>query len=114
MKFLQKIYSKFRPKIEVSRITDSREVADFSETRDTGDKTSREMEMENEKQFKKLLIKGKCVVFVDWANVHGWEKSLRQFVDIRKLFSYLSKYKEIEDIRLYFGTDRHEKSTEFL
>src|SRR3989344_7083936 len=64
--------------------------------------------------FKKLLLRGKAVVFVDWANVHGWEKNLKRPIDSGKIFLYLSGYKEIESIRLYFGTDKHEKSIEFL
>lgn len=66
------------------------------------------------KEYKKLVIKGKAVVFVDWANVHGWEKSLKQNINLQKLFSYLTEYKEVKDVRLYFGTDTHEKSVEFL
>lgn len=64
--------------------------------------------------FKKLLLRGKAVVFIDWANVHGWEKTLKQDISIEKLFSYLSGYKEIEYIGLYFGTDTNEKSVNFL
>ena len=71
------------------------------------------METHNE-QFKKLIIRGKAVVFVDWANVHGWEKSLKKDISPNKLFTHLKNYKEIVDIRLYFGTDTHEKSVEFL
>ena len=64
--------------------------------------------------FKKLLLKDKAVAFIDWANVHGWEKNLKRPVDSDKIFSYLSGYKEVESVRLYFGTDKHEKSIEFL
>lgn len=35
---------------------------------------------ENTKQFKRLIIQGKAAAFVDWANVHGWEKSLKKKV----------------------------------
>lgn len=65
-------------------------------------------------QFKKLLLKGKAVVFIDWANVHGWERSLKRSINIQKLFSYLAGYKEVQSIRLYFGKDSHQKSVEFL
>lgn len=67
-----------------------------------------------EREYKKLIIKGKAVVFVDWANVHGWEKNLQQNIDAGKIYSYLKEYKEIVDIRLYFGTDTNEKSVEFI
>lgn len=63
---------------------------------------------------KRLLLKGKSVAFIDWANVHGWTKSLKREVDPDKLFRYLQSYSEIEDVRLYFGTDDHPKSKEFL
>lgn len=64
--------------------------------------------------YKKLLLKGKAVVFIDWANVHGWEKNLKKLVNPERIFSYLSEYAEIKNIRLYFDTDRHEKSEQFL
>ena len=68
----------------------------------------------NRKEYKKLIIKGKATVFIDWANVHGWEKTLKRDVSLKKLFSYLSEYKEIKNIRFYFGTDTNEKSVNFL
>ncbi len=71
--------------------------------------------MENNKgKFKSLLLKGKAVAFIDWANVYGWEKSLKQEISITKLFAYLKTYKEIANIRFYFGKDIHHKSNEFL
>jgi len=66
------------------------------------------------KQFKRIIIHGKAAVFVDWANVHGWEKTLKSDIDPKKLFSYLSGYQEIKNFRLYFGKDTHEKSGQFL
>ena len=72
------------------------------------------MKRDTKNHFKKLLLKGKAVVFIDWANVHGWEKSLKKDVDITKLFIYLKNYPEITDTRFYFGTDAHEKSIKFL
>lgn len=68
----------------------------------------------NKTQFKKLNLRSKAAVFIDWANVHGWEKTLKQDIDVKKLFSYLSEYNEIKIIRFYFGTDKHEKSAQFL
>lgn len=65
-------------------------------------------------QFKKIIIRGKAAVFVDWANVHGWEKTLKRDINLEKIFSYLTKYKEIKSVRFYFGTDVHEKSVKFL
>jgi uncharacterized LabA/DUF88 family protein len=63
---------------------------------------------------KRLKIKGKAAVFIDWANVYGWEKSLKKEIDTGRLFEYLRTYPEISCIRLYFGTDNNQKSREFL
>ena len=62
----------------------------------------------------KLRIRGSAVVYVDWANVYGWRKSLKHEVDTTKLYTYLRQYPEIGDIRLYHGTDTHPKSQSFL
>lgn len=61
-----------------------------------------------------LRLKGKTAVFIDWANVYGWRKSLKREVDPEKVYKYLSSYKEIKRISLYFGTDKHPKSKSFL
>ena len=68
--------------------------------------------MNNEKL--KLKLQGKTAVFIDWANVYGWRKSLKREIDLLELFKYLKNYKEIADIRLYFGKNTHPKSEEFL
>lgn len=67
-----------------------------------------------EGQKLKLKLRGRTAVFIDWANVYGWKKSLKKEIDIIKFFEELKKYKEIVDIRLYFGKDNHHKSVEFL
>lgn len=66
------------------------------------------------KEKKRLVLKGQAFVFIDWANVYGWTKSLPREVDAEKLFFYLKTYPEIAGIRLYFGRDVHPKSAEFL
>jgi len=65
-------------------------------------------------KFKRLVIRGRAEVYIDWANVHGWEKTLKKAISLEKLFSYLSGYKETKNIRFYFGTDTNEKSVNFL
>ncbi|KKP29457.1 MAG: hypothetical protein UR15_C0014G0013 [Parcubacteria group bacterium GW2011_GWA2_31_28] len=65
-------------------------------------------------KFKTLKLQNKCVAFVDWANVYGWTKSLKKEVDEKKLFDYLKTYKEIKNINLYFGKDKHPKSINFI
>jgi len=66
------------------------------------------------KTKKHLNLKSPSWVFVDWANVYNWKKSLNREVDPKKLYKYLKKYKEIEEIRFYFGKDKHKKSRKFL
>ena len=65
---------------------------------------------------KKILkLKSKTIAFIDWANVYNWKKSLKKEVDPQKLFKYLKTYKEIKEIRFYFGADQtHPASNEFL
>lgn len=64
---------------------------------------------------KKILeLHGKTAVFIDWANVYGWQESLKKKIDTGKLFNYLKSYKEIKDIRFYFGSDDNEGSKKFL
>lgn len=63
---------------------------------------------------KTFIFKGEAVVYIDWANVHGWEKSLKRKIDITALFAHLKTYPQIQDIRLYFGKDVHPKSVAFL
>lgn len=63
----------------------------------------------------RLKLKGKTAVFVDWANVYYWKDELKKEIDLKKLFKYLKSYKEVKDIRFYFGTDlTHPASKEFL
>lgn len=62
----------------------------------------------------KLKLKGKAAVFIDWANVYGWRKSLKKEVNPRKLYKYLQSYKEVKKISFYFGTDQNEKSKSFI
>ena len=70
--------------------------------------------MDTRKHIKKLVLKGRAIAYIDWANVHGWELSLKREIDIGRLFAYLKGYTEMHDIRLYFGTDTHPKSGAFL
>lgn len=62
----------------------------------------------------KLKIRGECVVYIDWANVHGWSKTLKREVEPEKLLGYLKSYSQVKRINLYFGTDKHPKSKAFI
>jgi len=67
-----------------------------------------------DKNFK-LKLKGKTCVFVDWANVYRWKDHLKKEIDIKKLFRFLKTYKEIKEVRFYFGKDVGvKKSINFL
>lgn len=74
-------------------------------------KKGRKQSANSKKLFK---LKGKTLVCVDWANVFGWQTTLGWSVNPRKLYFYLKKYKEIDEVRFYFGTDKHPKSKEFI
>lgn len=61
-----------------------------------------------------LRLKGKTAVFIDWANVYGWKKSLKKEIKPEKLLKYLKSYPEMNEINFYYGLDKHPKSGEFL
>lgn len=63
------------------------------------------------KEFR-FILKGKTAVFVDWANVHGWEEKMKWEIDLDKLGLHLRSYKNINEMRFYFGTDIHPSSKE--
>ncbi len=72
------------------------------------------MDLKNNNPKKDIVLKGKAAVFIDWANVHGWEKSLKAEINISNIYNYLRSFEDIADIYLYFGKDNHVKSKEFL
>lgn len=61
-----------------------------------------------------LKLESPSWVFIDWANAYNWKKSLKKEVNPKKLYRYLKSYGEIENIRFYFGKDKHPKSGKFL
>jgi uncharacterized LabA/DUF88 family protein len=52
-----------------------------------------------------LKLNGKTLAIIDWANVYGWNKSLKWSIDVKKLFEYLSSFPEVFDKRLYYGIE---------
>ncbi len=58
-----------------------------------------------EKEKFRFRLSGKTLVVVDWANVHGWSKSLKWNVGIGELFSYMKSYAEVFEQRFYHGVD---------
>lgn len=68
--------------------------------------------METEKKI--LWFRGKAIVLIDWANVHGWYDVVKWAVDPQKLYNFLSNYHEIIDKRFYCGLEiGNQKSEEF-
>jgi len=61
-----------------------------------------------------LKLRGKAVVFIDWANVYGWRDSLEKPVETKSLYKYLKTHPEIKSINFYYGKDKNKKSREFL
>jgi hypothetical protein len=74
--------------------------------------------MESEKEPFRLKLSSKTLAVIDWANVYGWfsnptsKSYLGWEIDAKKLFSHLSSYPEIFDIRLYHGTENGNKRSE--
>jgi uncharacterized LabA/DUF88 family protein len=60
----------------------------------------------------KFTLHGKTLVIVDWANVHGWQKSLKWSIDPQRLYTFLASHSEIFDTRLYFGVEKGQKWSE--
>jgi uncharacterized LabA/DUF88 family protein len=60
----------------------------------------------------RFKLKGKTLVIVDWANVYGWREKLKWEIDPESLYRYLEEYKEIYDIRFYFGVEKGIKKSE--
>ena len=64
-------------------------------------------------QFR-FKLKGDTLVYIDWANVYGWQKKLKWRIDTRKLVEYFKTYSEVRKINLYFGTDITQGSKDFI
>lgn len=68
----------------------------------------------------RFKLKGRTLVLVDWANVHGWSSDpksrsyLGWKVSLERLFAYLASYPEIFTQRLYFGVEAGKKWSEDL
>ena len=61
-----------------------------------------------------LNFRDKTAVYIDWANVYGWRKTLKGEPDPQKIYKYLSKFKQLEFKGFYYGTDKHPKSKKFI
>ena len=51
----------------------------------------------------KFELTGKAWVIIDWSNVFGWFKDIKFKIDPNNLHNYLKTYKQIKEMRLYFG-----------
>lgn len=61
-----------------------------------------------------LRLNGKTCVLIDWANVYGWKGELKREPDEEKIIRYLGEYKQIKEVRFYFGKDKTTQSERFL
>ena len=61
-----------------------------------------------------LNLRDKTAVYIDWANVYGWKKTLKTKPDPQKIFNYLNQLEQIEFKGFYYGTDNHPKSKKFI
>lgn len=50
------------------------------------------------------LLKGKSVVYIDYANVFFWSRKLKWNIDIKRLKQFLDSFDNIEKVKLYNGT----------
>jgi len=64
--------------------------------------------------MKDLVLKGKTIVFIDWANVYGWRNVLREEFNLGFFPNLRVKYPNIESLRLYFGEDTTTGSRNFI
>ncbi len=71
-----------------------------------------------EKEEFKFKLRDRTLVMIDWANVYGWfsypksRNYLGWEIDPKRLFDYLTTYKEINDKRLYHGVEVGNKRSE--
>ncbi len=61
-----------------------------------------------------LRFNGDTVVFVDWANVFGWQKELKKVIKPESIFKLFSDNSLVRCVNFYFGTDDNVKSRNFL
>ncbi len=62
----------------------------------------------------KLIIKGKAIVLIDWANIRNQQEKLGWEVDLNLLYKWISSHEEVEKIQFFYGHRNTEKSREFL
>jgi len=62
----------------------------------------------------KLRLRGPTLVFIDWANVHGWQRTLKRKIDLDAVQGELKTLDNVHDIRIYHGRDKHPSSRRFL
>jgi len=60
----------------------------------------------------KLKISRKAVVYIDWANVYGWQSTLKRRVDTAKLYKKLESYRKVKSIKFFFGREPESKESE--
>jgi uncharacterized LabA/DUF88 family protein len=51
-----------------------------------------------------LILSGKTLVYIDYANVRPWSNKLRFHVDLKRLKHFLDSFSQIDRVHLYQGT----------
>ena len=54
-------------------------------------------------ELENILLE-KTNIYIDWANVVGWQKKLGWHIDPRRLYQFLRSFTSVDKIRWYFGT----------
>lgn len=62
----------------------------------------------------KLVIKGKAIVLIDWANIRNQQRKLGWEIDLEMLYQWLLSHEKIEKIMFFYGYENHAKSKKFL
>ncbi|MCG2740781.1 MAG: NYN domain-containing protein [Syntrophaceae bacterium] len=60
------------------------------------------------------IFSGKTNVYIDFANVHGWQEKLGWHVEIKRLKQLLDSFSSVEKVRFYNGTLLGDDKSELL
>ena len=64
-------------------------------------------------ELKKNLDR-KTNVYIDFANVMGWQERLRWHIDVKRLKQFLDSFSTIESVKFYYGTLEGDNNSERL
>jgi len=58
------------------------------------------------------ILWSSAIVYIDWANVLWWQKKLWRHIDPKRMYQFLTSFRNIKDIKRYFGTLIGDKESE--